>query len=875
MNSFQKLFSPIYKKRYLSLLFIAVLIGVIALVVSFTQQRQTSDTKAQQGNDRITKLTDELIQSTEPVSPNPLSTLFGQNKPGQKDLVSIATEREQLLLQEIKTNPQVLLQNRISEATRAKLPPDVKTHIETDKQTTGTLTILHLDNFAEKKDAYVYLLDSAEESGNNDTYTLYFTQKLQEQPLVTDATISTEGVALQKALVVEPQKETDFQVTSLPAPLATRGTKRIAVMQVTTINDPPQQLTETEIMNMLFNNVKSVKNYYRKNSDNLIDYTGTYLGSFTVTPPTTDCSYNMWSDLADQQVQAKGISLNSYDNIVYVMDISCSNAAGIGTIGGKPARSWVHSNIGISTSVYAHEIGHNLGIHHANRFFCGNKQMDVEELCKSYEYGDASDVMGFGYLEFNAPHKEAMGWVPQNTIKRITEAGTYTISSLESSSSANQKVLKIDKSDTSKYYRSSYYISYRQPLGLFDKDLPPLFTTGASIHFASTDIADQTEQITADPNAIINVEPYNQATLLDNMSFIDQINGIQIKQLSHTASTVTVQVSFTPDVVFCPDVTFTNLPTEPVDAQQFILNAKVTGGRNWSNAVLLMNGNPTKQNPVGSDSTVLSWTIPNPSYTGVNSLDFVINYIANPAGGGSNNPATNITCKSATFTSISPYAASYSLSSEFIRGGEPFTIKVKPNPDLKHASFDNVALMVDGKMERLQLDSTDPLTFSWTSIYGLSPDDHYLQLVAHCEYKFDEKENAHVPVNCDNADIFFNGYSLRVLRGKFNAQYTFSPEFLYADQSFTLTIQPASDVIKRTYDYVALRVDNEIKYLEAISQNPDVYQWKSDNPSQGMKLGGGYHQFQLLAHCTYPEGKQPDCSKSDVKFNPIQVYISE
>src|SRR6185436_15880 len=75
-------------------------------------------------------------------------------------------------------------------------------------------------------------------------------------------------------------------------------------------------------------------------------------------------------------------------------------------------------------------------------------------------------------------------------------------------------------------------ISYRQPIG-FDSSLLGTITSGASIHIDNPAHTISTKFIDTTPG-VGGSDLFTDATLQDNKTFIDSINGIEITQRIHT-----------------------------------------------------------------------------------------------------------------------------------------------------------------------------------------------------------------------------------------------------------------------------------------------------------------------------------------------------
>jgi hypothetical protein len=84
-----------------------------------------------------------------------------------------------------------------------------------------------------------------------------------------------------------------------------------------------------------------------------------------------------------------------YDLYAIVTDVACGQVAGQAVIGG--AFSWYY--VGMYPEVLFHEVGHNLGFHHASSLDCRDATgypVSLSSQCTSYEYGDRYDPMGEG-----------------------------------------------------------------------------------------------------------------------------------------------------------------------------------------------------------------------------------------------------------------------------------------------------------------------------------------------------------------------------------------------------------------------------------------------------------------------------------------------
>jgi len=116
---------------------------------------------------------------------------------------------------------------------------------------------------------------------------------------------------------------------------------------------------------------------------------------------------------------------------------------GLGSVGGKGV--WLQ---GSGLGLICHELGHNLGLAHANFWntvrpdlpdnprnlpFDTDSQVGIDSVIgpgDDVEYGDPFDVMGSGggvSAQFNGLHKYLLGWLSEASVMTVTTSGVYRV----------------------------------------------------------------------------------------------------------------------------------------------------------------------------------------------------------------------------------------------------------------------------------------------------------------------------------------------------------------------------------------------------------------------------------------------------------------
>jgi hypothetical protein len=378
----------------------------------------------------------------------------------------------------------------------------------------GVLTILHGDDFVNKRGKFFYFLRNID---TNETLELRFADK-EPGNLRSGATVKARGRAKGRVLYLALDESGAESIeTLLPAQIAVAGEQKTLVMVANFIDDSVFCSVD-EIQDLMFTdpNGSSIDEFYQETSSGNIWFSGDVAGPYTIDYTSTDtCNIGAWADAADAAALADGIDPGAYTRKVYVLPSSngCGSYAGIGQVGGSPTKAWIFYCY--MEDVYAHELGHNLGMYHAST--------------PNSEYGDTACIMGAGNLglrHLNSAHQDEMGWRSPAMNLLTTESGIYDLApqSLYEDQSLAPQILRIAKPDTNEYY----YIAYRRPLG-FDSNLQWWHHDVVTVHrYKGAE------------------GPPTNTYLLDELgvgdSFIDEVNNITVSHINQTPDYATVQI---------------------------------------------------------------------------------------------------------------------------------------------------------------------------------------------------------------------------------------------------------------------------------------------------------------------------------------------
>lgn len=398
-------------------------------------------------------------------------------------------------------------------------------------------------------------------------------------------------------------------------------------------------VTQSQIAGLMHTNTQSVDGVFRASSSQQMRFPADADGNGTadVFGPVTinynasgSCDYNGWASAADTAATAAGVNLSLYQHRVYVLPhyskLPNCGWAGLGNLGcGTYCRTWIA--LPTDGTVYAHELGHNVSMHHASTDLDNNGTIDAE-------YGDQTDLMGStAWTQFNAPHRVQMGWYGAypSQVLSVTASGSFDLYPLEidPSTGVGAQVIKFPKLDTNE----TYYIAYRKPLGSYPGK--SAYSNRLTIHRYSSG-AVQTKLV---------------RYLIAGETFSDATNGISVTATATGGDIASLQISISqtcnrvaPTVALSPtsryvapggraaySVSITNRDTGFCDPSVFSLNAQAQFGfiSSFNNAQLTIAAGATAST---------TWNVDAP----LDSLEGSYKLISTIADSSANHGATSV-----------------------------------------------------------------------------------------------------------------------------------------------------------------------------------------------------------------------------------------
>ncbi len=439
------------------------------------------------------------------------------NKPTLKqELIARTRARQALLRDLVKTDPAAAVHSLLPASARAGMPEEVLAILTQKRELEGELEVTYVDyaDVSQSHLRHTLITDSGRVElhlGANSASWQTGARVKAKGWMFND---SRQDDSNSSALVLFDEPENlmlladDGTAISANAVTATSltntlGEQRTLILLVNFQDNTSQPWTVAQVEDMVFG---TVNDYYQEASYGQTWLSGDVLGYYSL-PMNDTCSTSEIAHLANQAATENGVDLGVYERMLYIFPQSshCS-WSGKGTVGGTPSKTWINGSLSLRT--VGHELGHNLGLHHAKKWECGADVLSGD--CYGVEYGDNLDIMGSKGISghFNAFNKDLLGWFNNGAssaqIITADTDGSYLLDVYETApmDEAQTKGLKIFRgNDAITGQKLWYYLEYRQPLG-FDEYLSYYLinTSGPHIHLGTAQDASTSQLIDMSPD---------------------------------------------------------------------------------------------------------------------------------------------------------------------------------------------------------------------------------------------------------------------------------------------------------------------------------------------------------------------------------------
>ena len=267
---------------------------------------------------------------------------------------------------------------------------------------------------------------------------------------------------------------------------------------------------------------------------------GDVYGWYQLPMASTGCDTRQMATRARSAAAAEGTDLSTYDHVVYFFPTaSACSFGGLGALPGK--ESWINGYN--SVRIITHELGHNLGVHHASSYTCtgGNgERVSLSSSCTSSEYGDPVDVMGTGSNLMSGFHRARLGQLPAARQRTIKAEGTYALGSLNDPAAIAPGLLLVPRRITGRPVTQHFALDTRTagtPFDVFSASAPS--ATGVTVRLVPLlTAATQTQLVDTTPATATVAD----APLQPGQTFTDPLTGIVIRAVLNPDGTTSVFV---------------------------------------------------------------------------------------------------------------------------------------------------------------------------------------------------------------------------------------------------------------------------------------------------------------------------------------------
>jgi M6 family metalloprotease-like protein len=485
-------------------------------------------------------------------------------------------ERKTLMLEMMYLDPSLALRSAFLSSVQASLLPQLPSCVETSVSLEGTLSVVHVDLFEQRKEINEYILTTkaGERLRLHPAGAFSF-------PVRSNLPVSLEGFRLDnevifdaKAMKMDASNKGGLSLVPeahADVPHAFGPQSSTAVLA--NFQNATTPLTVAQLNQNFFVNTN---NYFQEVSYGKMSLVGQTLGTYTL-PLNATCDYFAIVNAAIQAVDAQ-VNFSTYPRLMIVVPSAGCIWNGVGSVGkeslvtndGEVEISWaIVLDNAADVRVLGHEFGHNIELQHASFLDCDAVSIAPNyNGCFASEYEDRYEIMGnINPMHLNAPHKDQLGWFDFGQVQEVTASGTYTLVPM-TATTPGVKALKIRRGSNPS---DNLWVEFRQPVG-FDGPLVPTSDVyqGALLHTVLPDL--HTLLVDASP---VPTADSTTPSLRVGGSLTDPATVTTVQTTAVDANQLTVNVSLGKSDFTPPTVTITSPTAGATVASTITIEADV------------------------------------------------------------------------------------------------------------------------------------------------------------------------------------------------------------------------------------------------------------------------------------------------------------
>ena len=318
----------------------------------------------------------------------------------------------------------------------------------------GKLDIRHTDDFRHRESSTRYTLRQTSD------------KRLVVRPQAAPPNVPSGSRVIvrgkRRGRIIDGNVKARPGVRPAAAPL---GDYKTAVLLFNFTNDRSQPWLPSAVEDRFFNETGSVNTFFQEQSWNQVTLSGAVYGWYELGISGAGCNEDAYAAAAEAAATADGVPLGAYESVAYVFpDQADCNWAGLAELPGD--QLWLNGDI--SVRVASHELGHNMGVHHAASLRCtsGGVNVAISSSCTMNEYGDPFSSMGSSSKRMAGWHLQQLGYTQPANVQTVTTSGTYSVRTTATQSNDVQ-ILKIPRTPAGSPAQY-YYVDLRAPNGVFD-----------------------------------------------------------------------------------------------------------------------------------------------------------------------------------------------------------------------------------------------------------------------------------------------------------------------------------------------------------------------------------------------------------------------